>query len=155
MEVLQEYTYQALTLYHNLSPHLDPIRSTFTQVRSTLYPILLPYLNLALDFAQDSPAIISVGVLILFLLVALQILSWIRRIMMWWFRLVMRLMFWGAVVVLVSVVWQRGVGRTVQDLVGWGEELRGVWWQEYRRWEGYQNMHNSGRNTDRGGVGWR
>ncbi|KAH6678123.1 hypothetical protein B0J14DRAFT_697164 [Halenospora varia] len=95
MEFIQEYTYQALALYHDLDPYLSPVRSTISQTRATLYPIVLPYLNLALDFAQDSPAIISVGVLILFLLVSLQILSWIRRIMMWWFRLVMRIMFWG------------------------------------------------------------
>ncbi|KAF4620090.1 hypothetical protein G7Y89_g14731 [Cudoniella acicularis] len=140
MEFIQEYFFQAIHLYHDADPYLNPIRRFIYEVQSQTYPIILPYLNRAAVFAQDSPAIISVGLLLLFLLIAVQILSWIRRFMMWWFRLCMRILFWSAVVVLVSVVWQRGVGRTVEDLVGWGEELRVVWWREYRRWEGYQNM---------------
>jgi hypothetical protein len=37
-------------------------------------------------------------------------------------------------------VWQRGLGRTVGDLVEWAQEIKDVWWREYRRWEGYQNQ---------------
>jgi len=60
--------------------------------------------------------------------------------MVWWFKLVIRLAFWAVVVLIISAVWQRGVERTVRDLVGWGQELSEVWWREYRRWDGYQNQ---------------
>jgi len=66
--------------------------------------------------------------------------------MVWWFKVMVRITFWAVVVLLVSAVWQRGVGRTVDDLMGWGRELGDVWWREYRRWEGYQNH---GRNQAR------
>ena len=51
-----------------------------------------------------------------------------------------QVLFYGGIVVLVMVVWQRGVGRTVGDLAEWAREIKDVWWKEYRRWEGYQNQ---------------
>ena len=59
-----------------------------------------------------------------------------------------QVLFYGGIVVLVMVVWQRGVGRTVRDLAEWAQEIKDVWWREYRRWEGYQNQ---GRMRTRGG----
>jgi len=77
----------------------------------------------------------------------MQVLNFIRRMMVWWFKLVMRIAFWTVVVLVISAVWQRGLERTAGDLVGWGQELSEVWWREYRRWEGYQNQGRpQGRN---------
>lgn len=131
-----------------MDPYLRPVRQFFWDFQSTCYPILLPYLNRLAVFAQESPSVVSLAVLLLVLAIMLQILSWVRRMMVWWFRLVTRVMFWGTVVVLASVVWQRGLGRTLQDVMMWGEELSDVWWREYRRWEGYQNMRR-----DQGAAG--
>ena len=64
---------------------------------------------------------------------------------MFWVRVVTRLTFYAGIVMLGAAIWQRGVGRTVEDLMGWGQELSDVWWREYRRWEGYQNQAKSGR----------
>ena len=136
-----DYALQAWQLYKATDPYLRPIRQTFFQLQAKTYPIILPYLNRAATLAQDSPALLTVGVLMLFLLIAMQILFFVRRVMMFWMRLVTRLVFWGAIAVLISVVVQRGVGRTAQDLVGWGQELSQVWSSEYKRWEGYQNMN--------------
>ena len=63
--------------------------------------------------------------------------------MVFWFRLCVRLAFWAVVVLVISAVWQRGLQRTMEDLVGWGMELRDVWQKEYKRWDGYQNQHRS------------
>jgi uncharacterized protein YggT (Ycf19 family) len=135
-----EYAIQALHIYNTADPYLRPIRRFIFQTQRQVYPILLPYLNTAANLAHKSPAIITVGILLLFLLIAMQVLNFIRRLMVWWFKLVMRIVFWTLVVLLISAVWQRGVERTVGDLVGWGQELSEVWWREYRRWEGYQNQ---------------
>jgi hypothetical protein len=153
-----DYALHAYNLYTTADPYLRPIRRTIYEVQARSYPLILPYLNRAAVLAQDSPAILTVGVLLLFLLIAMQVLNFVRRVMMFWMRLVMRLVFWGGVAVLVSVVLQRGVGRTVEDLMGWGQELGEVWVTEYRRWEGYQNMkqkqnQNFGRTNAR--AGWR
>lgn len=69
---------------------------------------------------------------------------------MFWVRLITTVFFYGVVVMLGAAVWQRGVGRTVEDLVGWGNELSEVWLREYRRWEGYQNQAQA-----KGGSGTR
>jgi len=54
------------------------------------------------------------------------------------------LLFWGGLVVLGMVVWQRGIGRTATELAGYAKEIGEVWWREYRRWEGYQNQASKG-----------
>jgi uncharacterized protein YggT (Ycf19 family) len=143
-----EYALQALHIYDSVDPYLRPIRRFIFQTQRQIYPILLPYLNTAANLAHKSPAIITVGILLLFLLIAMQVLNFIRRVMVWWFKLVMRIAFWTVVVLFISAIWQRGVERTVGDLVGWSQELNDVWWREYRRWEGYQNQGKAqGRNS--------
>jgi len=52
---------------------------------------------------------------------------------MFWVTIVMRLLFWGAVGLVVSLVVQRGVGRSVEDLRAWAEGVGRVWWREYAR----------------------
>ena len=104
----------------------------------------MPYLDAAAVRAQDSPGLISVGVLLLFILIALQILNVMRRIMMWWIRLVWWTSIGAVLVLFASVVYQRGPERTVEDAVGAARHLSDVWWREYRRWEGYQNVKPSG-----------
>jgi hypothetical protein len=134
---------QALHIYNSCDPYLRPVRRFVTSAQQTTYPVILPYLNRAAVLAQDSPAILSVGVLLLLLLIAMQVLNFIRRLMVFWFRLCVRLAFWAVVVLVISAVWQRGLQRTMEDLVGWGMELRDVWQKEYKRWDGYQNQHRS------------
>lgn len=152
-----------LRLYHFIQPYTTPITSLITTVKNETYPILLPQLNKLAILAQDSPAILTVGVFLLLLLIALQILAMMKRMVMWWFSLIFRLLFWGMVGVVVSLVWQRGVENTFSDLYGWGETLGRVWWREYERWDGYQKQSQqqqrfggSGQSYGRGAGGsWR
>lgn len=83
----------------------------------------------------------------------MQVLNLMRRVMLFWVRLTTKLVFYGGVVLLGAAVWQRGVGRTADDLVGWAGELSEVWWREYRRWEGYQNQAQRAAGT-KGGSRW-
>lgn len=153
-----ELAYQALHLYHQVGPYLTPLRTSISTISAQAQPLLLPILNRAAVFAQESPALISVGVLLLFLLIAVQILSFAKRILMWWFRLVVWIVFYGLFAVLLAVVWKRGIGRTVEDLAAWGQHLGEFWWDEYRKWEGYQNRA-AARGTKmtgtRAGNSWR
>ncbi|KAG9238720.1 hypothetical protein BJ875DRAFT_437174 [Amylocarpus encephaloides] len=142
MDIAQDYAAQAYALYSDIDPYLSPIRSFVWSLKSIIppiSPILSPLANKVVLLAQDSPAIVSVAFLLVLLLVAIRILNFLRRVMMFWIRLTMRIAFWGAFGVLLGVVYQRGLGRTAEDLMVWGEELRVLWWKEYRRWEGYQN----------------
>lgn len=150
MDIVEGYAISAYQLYHRADPYLRPVRSFIYNLQARSYPIILPYLNKAAVLAQDSPAIISVGIFALIVLVALQVLNFAHRFFMFWVRLVTRIFFWGGLVLLGAAVWQRGVGRTAEDVVMWGNELRDVWWREYRKWEGYQNQ-----GKVNAGVGWR
>jgi hypothetical protein len=131
-------------------------------LQSYLTPLLLPLLNRAAVFAQDSPAIITVGLLLLVFVISLQILNLARRMIVFWTRILFQVLFYGGLVVLSMVVWQRGLGRTAGDLADWAVEIRQVWLMEYRRWEGYQNQGRGGvkagnYNVRAGyaGTGWR
>jgi hypothetical protein len=104
----------------------------------------MPFLNSVAVRAQDSPGIISVGVLLLLILIALQILNVVRRIMMWWIRLLWWFTISAVLVLFASIVYQRGPEKTVQDVLSGFRHLSDIWWKEYRRWEGYQNVQKSG-----------
>ncbi|KUJ20416.1 uncharacterized protein LY89DRAFT_682153 [Mollisia scopiformis] len=144
MDLLHDLTFEMLRFYHASEPYTKPLTKLLVTMKNETYPLVLPYMNRLAVLAQDSPAIITVGIFLLILLIALQILAVMKRVMMFWFRLVMRLIFWGVVALVISVVMQRGVGRTVEDIMGWGEELSTVWWREYERWEGYQKQQQRG-----------
>jgi hypothetical protein len=145
------YAINAYNLYNSADPYIRPVRSAIYQLQTRAYPIILPYLNKAAILAQDSPGIITVGVLLLFLLISMQILNFLRRVLMFWIRLMTTVLFYGGLVLLGAAIWQRGVGRTADDMVAWGRELSEVWWREYRRWEGYQKQaqRGSARGTSR------
>lgn len=55
-------------------------------------------------------------------------------------RIVFNIALLGIVVVTLAAVWERGVGRTAEDMVAGWRTLSEVWWGEYRKWEGYQNQ---------------
>lgn len=149
-----DYQGELHTIYTYLSPYLTPVLRFLLSLQRTLYPMVLPLLNRAAVFTQDSPAIISVGILVLLLVISVQILNFARRILMFWTRLVMRLTFWGGLAVLGMVVWQRGVATTAMEVVGWTRELADLWLREYRRWEGYQNQGQAARGAANGYGGY-
>lgn len=80
-----------------------------------------------------------------------QVLAYLRRLMMWWTRMAMRLVFWSLVVGLGAVVWRRGLETSVQDAVYWGgkvagfaEGIKNVFWAEYRRYEEMERSKGQG-----------
>ncbi|KAH8808222.1 hypothetical protein F5884DRAFT_360650 [Xylogone sp. PMI_703] len=153
MDLIQDSAMMAYQFYANLQPYLVPVLSNLSELQKRLYPVLLPYLNQLAVLAQDSPAVVSFGALLLLLIIAIQIINFVHRIIMFWTKLIMRLFFWTAVAIIVAMVWQRGLARTVDDVSQWGDELKTVWWQEYRKWEGYQNQMQMARTNSN--TNWR
>lgn len=161
-QTLPGLTPQLLSIYQTLDPYLRSANNMLYTLQSYLTPLLLPLLNRAAVFAQDSPAIITVGLLLLLFVISLQILNLARRMIVFWTRILFQILFYGGLVVLSMVVWQRGLGRTAGDLADWAVEIQQVWLMEYRRWEGYQNQGRAGvkagnYNVRAGnaGTGWR
>ncbi|KAK0103029.1 hypothetical protein ONS95_000788 [Cadophora gregata] len=156
MDILQEYALPVFQTLTTLEPYTRAPLRTLSNLYTQYSPLLTPYLDSALRTLHTSPAILSLAALLLLLIIALQILYFVRRVMMFWFRVVMKLVVWGCIGVLVAVVWQRGLERTVGDLVGWAGEVARVWEREYKRWEGVQNQAgggNSGTGSGKGGYG--
>ncbi|TDZ65911.1 hypothetical protein CTRI78_v003479 [Colletotrichum trifolii] len=107
-----------------------------------LYPHLAPAVDATLAYLHNSPELVSFGVLLALLAATVIVLNWIRRVVAFWTALVLRAAFWGAVVVLVAAVWQRGVWETARDgvvlggkVVGFAAAVKDVWVSEYRRYE--------------------
>jgi hypothetical protein len=84
----------------------------------------------------------------------LQILSLVRRVLLFWTRLAFRLLTWGAAALLLAAVWQRGVEKSVRDAVvlvtkvgGWAVGAGTVWWREYERMQQLQQQQQQGQQT--------
>jgi hypothetical protein len=114
-----------------------------------------------------APNAIGVVLVLVLAVVVLQVLSLVRRIMLFWTRLALRLVFWAVMGLVASAVWQRGVGRTIQDAVVIGSKLVGfvsgvvnVWIREYERAQAEQQQQQQGYRYQgrsgggRSGAGW-
>ncbi|KAK1965560.1 hypothetical protein LY78DRAFT_658151 [Colletotrichum sublineola] len=117
-------------------------QSAASRALGQLYPNLVPALDATLEFVHSSPELVSFAVLLALLAATVVVLNWIRRVVAFWTALVLRLAFWGCVVVVVAAVWQRGVWETAQDavviggkVVGFAAAVKDVWVSEYNRYE--------------------
>lgn len=75
------------------------------------------------------------------------ILNWIRRLLMWWTRMAMRIATWAFLLALAAWIWERGVFESARDMavmggkiVGYLAVIKDVWLQEYDRYEAQQGM---------------
>jgi len=168
MDILEDYQAYLLTAYQVLSPYLFPVISTLRTLQTTtlrvFYPVLNPLFDRAAVFAQDQPAIISLILLGLILVISVQVLNFFRRIAMWTFAWVVTIGFWLCLALLVYTVVNRGVWKTVMDVVDGLKVLVEVWKREYRRWDGVQRQAQTyakaqaqaqGRGRGNARTGWR
>lgn len=105
-------------------------------------PLINPLLMRLNAMLTNSPDIVILFLLVMAILLAVQVLAWIRRMMMWITGLIFRLIFWSAVLAGVAVMVQRGPERTVSDLsalsgylVEWASYVKGFWVGEYQRYD--------------------
>lgn len=103
----QAHLEHARTLY--LDPFIDNLRASF------LDPFLIhPLANLL----TNMPDLLSVFVLLAALFVALRILDYGRRLVMFWVTLALRIVYWGFIVCAGVYVYNVGLEKAAQDL-GW------------------------------------
>lgn len=114
-------------------------------------PVLRPVLDRAAQALINSPDVVVLATVVLVLLLALQVLLWVRRVVAWFTSLVFRLVFWSCAAAVVAAVWQRGPDRAARDLAefvgvasGYATLLyrytRDVWLREYERYEAQQSQ---------------
>ncbi|OAA33034.1 hypothetical protein AAL_00499 [Moelleriella libera RCEF 2490] len=120
-------------------------RQLSTQMRSltaSLQPHVQPVLDRILALAVENQGITGMVALVVLMTVVVVVMNWIRRLIMWWTRIVARAMFWAGVVVLLAWIWERGVMESVRDgvvvggkVVGYLAVLKDFWMAEYQRYE--------------------
>ncbi|OBT45973.1 hypothetical protein VE00_03748 [Pseudogymnoascus sp. WSF 3629] len=145
MDALEDYHAVLSTLYSLLSPILYPTLRFLNWARTLLLPLLRPLILQLTNAAHDSPAIVSLGVLLVTLYISMRVMGFMQRMVAFGARIIFALVFYGAIVVGGMMVYQRGVERTVGDVVGWVGEVQRIWVREYGRWEQVQNQASGGR----------
>ncbi|KAH7162950.1 hypothetical protein B0J13DRAFT_615560 [Dactylonectria estremocensis] len=125
-------------------------RSAVAQLQrllSAAYPVLQPLFERLLDAMAENQGLVGVIASLLVLATVLVVLNWIRRLLMWWTRLALRVASWAALVAIAAVVWDRGVFESARDvavvggkIVGYLAFLKGVWVDEYNRYEAQQGL---------------
>lgn len=148
---------------HLLHPHA-PLqvlkRNAIIQAQrlfNAAYPVLQPLFERLLNVMAENQGLVGVIASLLVLATVLVVLNWIRRLLLWWTRLTLRIASWAAFVAVAAWVWDRGVFESARDvavvggkIVGYLALLKDVWVDEYNRYEAQQGMAGaSGRSSGR------
>ncbi|PSR79428.1 hypothetical protein BD289DRAFT_455828 [Coniella lustricola] len=117
------------------------------QASETMAPLLAPLAARLHQLFLNSPDIVLLFLVVLLFVLAVQVLAWIRRMLLWITGLIFKLALWAAVAAGVAFMWQRGPEQTVRDfavlvskIAGYGASLKDVWLAEYQRYDGQQNI---------------
>jgi len=143
--------YIATHILHPRSPFQIYGKEALTRAQrgyETLYPHLEPYYNQAVDAMSDPEgpgAYFALVPLVLGVIAAVMVVSYVIRIMTWWTRFVSRMAFYAVLLAVVAMVWDRGLLQSSKDaviivskLVGYGASVRDIWLKEYQRYEAQQ-----------------
>ncbi|KAH6854505.1 hypothetical protein B0I37DRAFT_32648 [Chaetomium sp. MPI-CAGE-AT-0009] len=119
---------------------LQTVRDALAQLTDMLTPHLAAALDRLVTILSASPNVVAAAVLVVLAIVILQILSLVRRVVLFWTRVAFRLLFWAGVALLFSWAWQRGMERSVRDaavaggkVAGWLAGAGEAWWREYEK----------------------
>ena len=127
---LLEYLPQATHFYNNYyqpyQSYLAPIYRTIYLSQSYFYRYLFPAIyplytlsnNALHSLSSDSPDILTLGILAAVLIISLKALDYMRKTVIYWISLAIRLGMWIAMVGVGFYVYQRGVEQSVEDF-GW------------------------------------
>lgn len=114
-----------------------------------VYPFLLPVFSRITMFLHTSPDIVFFLTVLTLLYTVWTVLGVVRRLMLFWVRILTMVLGWGMLVLVGAVMWQRGMEQSIRDIVtvvskivGYAEVVREVWVREYER---YQEQERRGR----------
>lgn len=171
---LAEYVPQAAhfynTYYQPYASYLKPIYRTLFLAQSyfyryifpTVYPLYTLSNNAIQSLSSDAPDLVTVAILAAVLIVSLKVLDYMRKTIVYWISLAIRLAMWGLVALIGVYVWQRGVEQSVEDfgwvwglLAGLGEEGEKIGGRKAAaRQRDARRMAGSGPRGRTRGAGW-
>lgn len=128
----------------------------------TLYPLYALCNNALQSPSSDAPDILTLGILAIALVISLKVLDYMRKAIIYWISMAIRLAMWVSVIGVGIYVWQRGVEQSFEDF-GWvwgflaglgeeGEKIGGAKaWQSERDAKRMAGVGKRGRTR---GAGW-
>ena len=130
LDYLADYLPGAFNFYQNYySPYeayLRPLYRYLFTAQYYVYRYVFPYLwpaykilsRLISKAMGESPDLAAIVILALLLFISLRLLDMLRRQIMFWVSMGIRLALWSAVGLLGFYVYQRGVDQSIEDF-GW------------------------------------
>ncbi|KAF4977903.1 hypothetical protein FDECE_18296 [Fusarium decemcellulare] len=132
------------------SPVQIVARGVLSQARNVLdtaAPLLEPLADKLVAAMAENQGLVGVIASLLVLATVVIILNWIRRLLLWWTRLTIRVVTWAFLLALATWIWERGVFESVRDMavaggkvVGYMAVIKDIWLEEYSRYEAQQGM---------------
>lgn len=107
-----------------------------------MYPFVQPLVSRFLGALYDSPDVVVIIFTLTVLYLAFQVLNWMRRVVMFWTRMVVRATILAFIVSLLSMAYQRGLEQSMRDVFVVGGKLSGyvawakdIWLREYGNYQ--------------------
>lgn len=108
--------------YQTYSPYARQAWSFISIARS--YALLL------VDQVTRKPDLATIALLLIVIFISLKILDILWQTVMFWVRMLRRVVFWGGLVALAAWMWTRGPDGVAEDVGYWV----GVWQAEKKHW---------------------
>ncbi|KAL8939027.1 MAG: hypothetical protein Q9211_002933 [Gyalolechia sp. 1 TL-2023] len=130
MDILQDNFPQIFNLYSNYyTPYVAYIRPLqhalliaesyfYRYLFPTLYPILALSTRIFRAALTEQPSLLSLALLALLLVISLKVLDMVRRTVIYWISIAIRLVMYVGMVIVGMWVYQRGLDQSLEDL-GW------------------------------------
>lgn len=146
MEFIQEgIVLRALELCHTTEPYLRKAWLWLSCAYDQFEPFLRQGIHSVAHFTSATPALLTFIIFVVVMLLMIQILSWMRSIIAFWVRLMLRLTFWTAMAALIAFVWQRGLAASLHDIETGVRQIMIIYRREYARWENHMDQTTQGR----------
>jgi hypothetical protein len=175
LKVVIEYFPQAIRFYTDYyrpyEAYLGPLRRFLYFSQAYFYRFAFPYLwpayklgNKTLGMlSADTPNLTTLALLAVVLFVSLKLLNILRKTVLYWISMVIRLATWILVAAVGLYVWHRGVEQTMED-VGWmigflagleneGENIGNA--KAARRTQDARKIPSYGQKGRTRGTGWK
>ena len=114
---------QVVLFYNNYYYYIAPLYRIILRSQSffyrsifpSLYPIYVLSNNALQSLSTDAPDITTLALLAVALIISFRVLDYVRRTILYWVGLAIRLGLWVAIGGLGLYVWQRGFDQSVED----------------------------------------
>ena len=106
-----------------LNPYVRQMYGLIGTVKAYLLPLI--------EQVSQKPDLATIAVLLIIVFVSMKILDMLYQTVMFWLRLVRRIIFWGSLAVVAVWVYNRGPDGMADDVAYWWQ----TWNKEHQYWK--------------------